>query len=130
MYSLDDLCNTRSGALGPALRFCPPFFKAIIFIQFQCMNSFPQINHFSRPGSCERLSSLSGTICNLFFCHVHIMCQPLQLKINMYWLNISVCNQARAFICEGCHSKQPVFPFQVSCSFLLKYFWLLYFHLR
>ena len=30
MYSLDDLCNTRSGALGPALRFCPPFFKAII----------------------------------------------------------------------------------------------------
>ena len=21
MYSLDDLCNTRSGALGPALRF-------------------------------------------------------------------------------------------------------------
>ena len=40
MYSLDDLCNTRSGALGPALRFCNPLFRAIIFLWFQCLKSF------------------------------------------------------------------------------------------
>ena len=90
MFSLDDLCNTRSGALGPALRFCPLFIRAIIFLWFHCMNSFPQINHFPRPGSCERLSSLSGTICHLFFCHVHIW-QPLQFKKNMYWLKTTWC---------------------------------------
>jgi len=58
MYSLDDLCNTRSGALGPALR--------LIITQ--------------------GLAHVKG-------CH---LCQ------------------ARAFICEGCHSKQAVFPFQMN----------------
>ena len=58
MYSIDDLCKTKSGSLGPLLR----------------------------------------SIMNQGLAHVK-QCE--------------LC-QARAYICEGCHSNTVLFPFQVA----------------
>ena len=78
MYSLEDLCNTRSGTLGPALRFqigniflCHLFVYTLRVEYFLAPNIAPflQTDHISRPGSCEKLWALPGTISdvNIFF---------------------------------------------------------------
>ena len=123
MYSLEDLCNTRSGTLGPALRFqigniflCHLFVYTLRVEYFLAPNIAPflQTDHISRPGSCEKLWALPGTSSDVDLYFDKTMLNNVRKQKLIICSMFQIFFQARAFICEGCHSKQPVFPFQVS----------------